>query len=117
MCQRLRKLSKSNSGELLVCEQRLIYHLEFNNMYFEFNENQFDHFKMYVLGIDCQYWECKYACSSFKRKIPIPSMQDNLLLMFSRQEIEELKSLLRFENREAAALLNVDDIDYRFILN
>ncbi len=117
MCHSLKKLSKGNSGELLICEQCNIYHLEFNNMYFEFNTEQFEHFKSYVLAVDCLYWECMYEKANFKRKIPIPSMQENLVLMFNRQEMAELKSLLRFKGNKALTLLNVDDIDYRYIQN
>lgn len=117
MCHSLKKLSKANGGELLMCETCNVYHLEFNNVYFEFKEEQFEFFKAYLLSVDCEYWECKYAYTSFKRKIPIPSMQDNLVLMFNRQEIEELKSLLRFQNSSSMELLNIDDIDYRLILN
>ncbi len=86
-------------------------------MYFEFNQEQFEHFKSYVLAVDCLYWECMYENANFKRKIPIPSMQENLVLMFNRQEMAELKSLLRFEENKTLNLLKADDIDYRYILN
>ncbi|MFV0573005.1 MAG: DUF6686 family protein [Xanthomarina gelatinilytica] len=111
----LKTLSKVNSGALSVCLDCNIYHLEFNNLYFEFNTKQFKHFKTYVLSVDCMFWECKYAKTCFKRKIPIPSMQDNLILMFNRQEIEELKSLML--QQKTLRLLDVDAIDYKLILN
>lgn len=116
MCHNLEILSIVKSGELSFCKECHIYHLEFNNIYFEFTVQQFEYFRAYLLGIDSQFWEQKYACASFKRKIPIPSMQDNLVLMFNRQEIEELKILIRSEKGNSP-ILNVDDIDYTFVLN
>lgn len=116
MCHNLEIVSKVKSGELCLCKHCNIYHLEFNNIYFEFSFQQFNYFKAYILGVDCQFWEQKYACAKFKRKIPIPSMQDNLVLMFNRQEIEELKTLVSCK-KSTNPILNVDDIDYAFILN
>ncbi len=115
MCQNIKILSTVKSGELSVCVNCKIYHLEFNNLYFEFDYKQFAQFKAYLNTIDAQFWECKYAQSTFKRKIPIPSVQPNLVLMFSRQEIEELKTL--FFRRQGRTLLDVDDIDYQCVLN
>lgn len=116
MCHNLKIIAKVKNGELSLCKECNIYHLEFNNIYFEFNIQQFKYFKTYLLGIDSQFWEQKYACASFKRKIPIPSMQDNLVLMFNRQEIEELKTLISSKQGNNI-ILNVDDIDYTFVLN
>lgn len=115
MCQSIKTISKGKNGELSLCVNCKIYHLEFNNLYFEFDYRQYIQFKEYLKTIDAQFWEYKYAKSTFKRKIPIPSVQPNLVLMFNRQEIEELKDL--FFRRKGKSLLNVDDIDYQFVLN
>jgi len=115
MCEQLKTLSKVKSGELSLCVDCKIYHLEFNNLYFEFDYRQYLQFKEYLKTIDIQFWECKYAQSILKRKIPIPSVQSNLVLLFNRQEIEELKTL--FLRRNTENYLDVDDIDYQFVLN
>ncbi|AUC82834.1 DUF6686 family protein [Lacinutrix sp. Bg11-31] len=114
MCHNVKTISKVSSGELSICENCKIYHLEFNNICFEFNVEQYEKFKNYLLNIETNYWETKYAHSKVKRKIPIPSLQPNLVLMFNRQEIEELKSL--FCNKKNV-FLALDDIDYTLILN
>ncbi len=115
MCHQIKSLIKVKSGELSICEACKVYHLEFNNIYLEFGESQFKEFKMFLSKIDSSYWEQKYACAKFKRKIPIPSLQPNLILMFNRQEIEELKTLVFLKKNKT--LLNVDDIDYKCVLN
>ena len=44
--------------------------------------------------------------------------QDNLVLMFNRQEIKELKALVSTQNNSVFnTFLNVDDIDYTCIVN
>jgi len=115
MCHRIKTLTKVKSGKLSICEKCKIYHLEFNNIYLEFGEKQLKEFKAYLSKIDVNYWEQKYAYTSFSRKIPIPSMQSNLILMFNRHEIEELKTLMFCKRKDI--LLNADDIDYKYILN
>ncbi len=118
MCHKIKILSKVKSGTLSLCKQCAIYHLEFNNIYFEFSIKELQHFKEYMLTIDLEYWEEKYSCNMIKRKIPIPSTQQNLVLMFNRQEMSELKSLLFFnQKKDTLPMLDIYDIDYTLILN
>ncbi|WP_194766882.1 DUF6686 family protein [Tamlana sp. I1] len=119
MCNNhIKVLSKVKSGELSLCIKCQVYHLEFNNIYLELNKNEFMQFKNYLNTIEIDYWEHKYACAKVKRKIPIPSMQNNLVLMFKRQEIYELKRLFSGIKTDVfSAHLDITDIDYMFILN
>nr|WP_123803307.1 DUF6686 family protein [Flavivirga aquatica] len=111
-------MSKVKSGELSFCCQCGIYHLEFNNIYFEFSRKEFEQFKAYILDIEMDYWEHRYAMAKLKRKIPIPSMQQNLVLMFKNQEIRELQMLLTTSTKDVFnSCLNIAEIDYKFILN
>lgn len=64
------------------------------------------------------YWECKYASTKIKRKIPIPAMQQNLVLIFKREEIRELQMLFTTTVKDVFnSFIGVTDIDYKFILN
>lgn len=117
MCHKIKTLARVKNGELSFCIACNIYHLEFNNIYFEFSKKQLKHFKEYIFTIDLIYWENKYSCTKIKRKIPIPSMQHNLILMFYRKEIEELKSLFFNQEKNYNIILSANDIDYDFILN
>ncbi|NRD20435.1 hypothetical protein HNV08_10290 [Winogradskyella eckloniae] len=120
MCQNIKVLSKVNSGELLFCEECELYHLAFNNLFFAINLEELKRLRYYVNNIDPEYWEQKYNSCSVRRKIPLPSTQENLVIMFSRQELMELRTLLNYDvfNGEIFnKFLNVDDIDYNLILN
>ena len=118
MCNSTEIISTVKSGELTKCKQCNIYHLSFNNIYLEFSFKEFERFRTYILDIDTEYWEAKYATSNIKRKIPIPSMQENLVLLFKREEIGELKLLFkRLDSQEKQHMLKMEDIDYTLILN
>gem|GEM_PF-191610 len=117
MCHRIVSISKVKSGELSRCIDCNIYHLIFNNIFFEFDLEQLHQFKNYLSAIETDYWEEKYACSEIRRKIPIPSIQQNLVLLFDRREIRELQILFSRQFPEEMDSLGVDDIDYTFILN
>ena len=117
MCHNVKTISKVSSGELSICENCNIYHLEFNNIYFEFTQHQYHRFKSYLLSIEEDYWEEMYADAKVKRKIPIPSIQENLVLMFNKQEILELKALFCHRGNVYENEITLIDIDYTFILN
>lgn len=118
MCRdSIKILSKVSSGELSFCIECRVFHLEFNNIYLELKQSDFKQFKDFILNIEIDYWENKYACSKVQRKIPIPSTQPNLVLMFKREEIRELQALFNLENRKDIRILKLEDIDYTLILN
>jgi len=72
-------------------------------------------FYKFLKSLDLDYWEQHYG-NGTKRKIPIPTLQDNLYLMLTRAELEEIKGLMQYD-RQSLSILSVDDIDYQFILN
>ncbi|WP_299101506.1 DUF6686 family protein [uncultured Winogradskyella sp.] len=120
MCQNIKVLSKVNGGELLFCKDCKLYHLAFNNLFFAINEDELERLKHYMNNIDPEYWEQKYNSCSVRRKIPLPSTQENLVIMFSRQELTEIRTLLNYKmykENNSIEFLNVDDIDYNLILN
>lgn len=117
MCSSLTTIGQVNGNKLTFCKACKMYHLEFTNIYLEFTEQQFKEFREYLLTIEVAYWELKYACVKIKRKVPIPTTQKNLILMFNRHEIDELKALLFSKSNPKTQLLDVSQIDYTLVLN
>ena len=117
MCRKIKTLSKVPSGDLTLCTECGNYQLNFNNLFFEFTPEELQQFKTYVFDIDLDYWEYEYECPKLKKNIPIPSLQRNLVLLFNRQEITELKKLLSFNKYSSGRALRLDEIDYKLILN
>ncbi|WP_298418148.1 DUF6686 family protein [uncultured Kordia sp.] len=117
MCNSLTIIGQVNNGILTFCKTCKIYHLEFTNIYLEFNEEEFKQFKAYLLTIEIGYWEHKYANVNIRRKIPIPTTQNNLTLLFNRSEITELITLFCSKSTHEKPLLDVSQIDYTLVIN
>lgn len=117
MCHKIKTLAKTLNGDLTLCKACHKYQLSFNNLFFEFNNEELKQFREYLFEIDIDYWECEYNCPKYKRNIPIPSMQHNLILLFNREEIQELKVLLSFGKYNKFKKLRLDEIDYTLVLN
>jgi hypothetical protein len=108
MCNQVKTISKNCNGQLTFCEDCKVYKLIFNNIFLEFKEKELKSFKSYVATIDGIV---------MKRKIPIGTMQNNLSMVFNKQEIASLKSLLSIAEKKTNLMLSVLDIDYTTFLN
>lgn len=117
MCNNIKTIAKVKGGELSLCLRCNIYHLSFNNLFFEFTPAELESFRKYIFMLEVEYWEHKYNFTRIKRKIPIPSTQQNLFLMFNREEITALKTLFSKQKEEQLSILNIDEIDYTYVLN
>jgi hypothetical protein len=117
MCHKIITISKVKSGIITKCNHCQNYHLTFNNIYFEFNRKQLIKFRDKILEINPDSWEKSYSNLKGKRKIPIQTLHQNLFLIFDREELNELKSLLSINEKFKHQLINLDDIDYTLVLN
>ena len=117
MCQNSKIISSVKNGELAICKGCKNYALTYNNVYFQFDKNQLLQFRKYVANIDVDYWQDYYACTTKKRKIPVTTLHQNLILIFSLEEIEDLKVLLLLKDDNKEEFLNPIEIDYPLILN
>ncbi|WP_025741774.1 DUF6686 family protein [Aquimarina pacifica] len=112
MCKDVKIVSKIKKGQLSKCLTCDLYLLTYNNLLFEFTNEEFISFKNYLLSIELDYWEHHHSNSDLKRKIPIPTLQQNLCLMFSRKEIHDIISLVFYSNYDKSKILRVYEIDY-----
>ena len=111
-------LNQTKNGFLVFCKDCGVFHLTFGNFYLELTENELYHFCAFLQDLDAGYWENKYCGCTLKRKIPIPTQQINLYLMLNRTELEELKHLVFFKERQKGMqLIHIEDVDYNFIKN
>lgn len=114
MCE-LKVLNRTSNGVLVFCQRKALYQLLFNNLTFSLNQMELDGFFEYIKNIDCNYWEQEYQNSIYEKKIPIPTLQKNFIILFDRSEINELKLLLNSTNKEEE--LKYTDIKYPVNLN
>ncbi|AUC86637.1 hypothetical protein CW731_03710 [Polaribacter sp. ALD11] len=99
------------------CKGCETYSLTFNNVFFQFELEELIQFKKYISKVDTEYWLTHYANTTQKRKIPIQTYHQNLILLFNVYEFEELKVLLKIKNIFKKEVLSPEDVDYTLILN
>jgi hypothetical protein len=117
MCQNSKIISSVKNGEISICKGCKTYALTYKNIFFQFTSEQLKKFKSYVSQIDVAYWMDYNACSTQKRKVPIPTSHQNLILIFDMYEIKELKILLDIDKKNPKKIVRSEDIDYPLILN
>jgi hypothetical protein len=117
MCHKTITLAKNCDGQLSFCKTCILYHLTFNNIRIEFTKRELQIFIDHVNGIEAAYWESRYERTVVQRKITIQTMQQNLTLVFNKQELMSLKTLLNQTTKKPFEKLNVMDVDYLFFLN
>ena len=118
MCEKLIKIKQNECGELHYCPAHQLYHLMFNNFHLMLDEEQYESLKTHVSEIDIEFWLDKFSDTLVKRKIPIPTDQENLILVFDIHEFIQLKSLFfNHQNHEDLLYLSTDQIEYQNIFN
>ena len=117
MCQKSKILSRVKNGELSICYICQNYNLVFNNIFFQFDEVQLNKFRQYISKIEINYWMNHSSCSTQRRKIPVETLHQNLILIFDNYEIEQLKILLGINNNKSFDILKSSDVDYSLVLN
>lgn len=93
MCY-LKVLNRTSNGILLFCEHRSMYQLLFNNLTFDLSRIEMTSFSNYLKQIDVNYWETEYKNSIYDKRIPIPTLQTNFIILLNTKELEELQSLV-----------------------
>lgn len=109
-------LKRTKDGILLYCIKTEMYQLLFKNINFNLTLNELACFTKYVENIDVHYWESEYRYSIYNKHIPIPSSQENLLILLDKNDLFELKELLNYSSKEFK-FISFKEIDYKMILN
>jgi hypothetical protein len=97
MCCNYSILKQTQNGMLIFLKGCGNYQLTFNNLNFSLSEEELIAFKTYLKHIDIDYWEKEYEYSVYKKKIPIPTLQSNFIILINRLEFYELLLLLNME--------------------
>ena len=117
MCQKIEIINRVRGGELALCKHCNMYHLVYNNLFFVLTKKELKKLRNYINNIDVEYWQEKNRCINVARKIPLPSTQNNLVIMFTPREIKEFKVLLSNRKYSISDTIEVNNIDYDIILN
>ncbi|KGD68220.1 DUF6686 family protein [Flavobacterium aquatile] len=108
-------INRTSNGFLLFCPKRNLYNVSFNNLTFNFDPSEMFSFISFLDKIDTNYWEKEYENSIYEKKIPIPTLQSNFIILLNRNELNELRILLDFKTLKQ--LLKSGEINYKIIYN
>ena len=114
MCN-LKIINRTSNGILLHCKNRDMYQLLFNNLTFDLSSIEMTSFSNYLEQIDIDYWETEYKHSIYEKKIPIPTLQTNFIILLNRKELKELRFLVDCISQYK--ILQFAEINYNQIFN
>ena len=115
MCCNYSILKQTQNGMLIFLKGCGNYQLTFNNLNFSLTEDELIAFANYLKRIDIDYWEKEYEHSIYQKKIPIPTLQTNFMILLERNEVNELLFLL--DKPTSKEYLSVEGINYQIYLN
>lgn len=115
MCKPFKYLTKNSNGFLVYCSKSETYQLSYKNLNFNLTREELEGLVMYLKNIDCDYWEKEYKNSIYKKKIPIPTLQSNLMILLERYEVHELLNLLEVNIEKE--FLSLEDLKFILCLN
>jgi len=116
MCCNYKILKETENGILIFMNSCKKYQLSFNNLHFCFEKSELEAFKEYLGKVDISYWEKEYENSIYTRRIPIPTLQKNFVILIDRFELIELQNLMNFETKRMG-FLDFKEIKYNSSLN
>lgn len=115
MCCNFTILKQTENGILVLLKGCGNYQLTYKNLNLNLTKFEINSFEKYLKNIDINYWEKEYENSIYERKIPIPTLQSNLMLLINRQELHELINLINYQTKKP--FLKHDEINYCIIWN
>lgn len=115
MCN-INHLKRTKDGILLFCDHSEKYLLLFKNINLNLTLEELKKFSEYIVSIDEYYWEHEYRNSIFDKHIPIPSIQENLMLLLDLNDLFELRELLNYKSK-LIKFMSFREIDYKISLN
>jgi hypothetical protein len=109
-------LKRAKSGILFYCQCSDKYQLLFKNINYNLTLEELEGFIHYVENVNEDYWEQEYKDSLYDKRIPIPSVQTNLMLLLDLVDLYELRELLDYKTK-ATKYITFREIDYAIMMN
>lgn len=107
---------KCENGQIFICNKCQKIHLEFGNFTFDFtSEIKLRDFLENLEQIDGSYYEALNKPSAYVRKIIVPVPNSSLKILFTSEELHEIRNLIRgFMGRNKKELVTITRIEFDF---
>ena len=86
-------INQTQNGKVFRCSGCNKIHIEYKNLNFNFDDEEYKNFACYFMELDGPYWESVNSHVSFRKKIIVPVGHKNLNMLLNNSELEELKQL------------------------
>ena len=110
-----RTINQTENGKVFRCSGCNKIHIEYKNLNFNFDEEEYENFANYFMELDGPYWESVNTHVKFGKKIIVPVGHKNLNMLLDNDELQELKIL--FSRRSANHLNLLTHFSYKLINN
>ncbi len=87
-------LNKSTNGKVYICSSCDKVHIEFNNLLFSFDKEEYKYFRNCLIQVNGIHYEKVNRGLSYERKIIVPVGHKNVTMLLNNSELTELKQLL-----------------------
>ncbi len=99
MCCNYSKIRETENGLLVYLKGCNNFQLTYKNLNFNLSEKELTNLLNFLIKVDIDYWEKEYQHSIYEKKIPIPTLQANFIILLNRFELNELIYLLGYEKK------------------
>lgn len=86
-------INQTENGKIFRCPGCNKIHIEYKNLNFNFNDDEFEHFVNYFKKLNGQYWENVNIHALYRKRIIVPIGHKNLNILLNNTELQELKRL------------------------
>tara|TARA_B110000027_G_C15953799_1_gene226762 strand:+ start:63 stop:398 length:336 start_codon:yes stop_codon:yes gene_type:complete len=91
-CKNTKTIFRNSNGQISYCKKCKIYYINFNNILLELYIEELMYLRDLVLNQE--KWVARNKKLIKSETIPIPTLQENLILLFDKNQIEGFKELL-----------------------
>ncbi|PCH71323.1 MAG: hypothetical protein COC06_01420 [Bacteroidales bacterium] len=86
-------MNQTENGKIFRCSGCSKIHIEYKNLNFNFDDEEYKNFANYFMELDGPYWENVNIHVHFRKKIIVPVGHKNLNMLLDNSELQELKQL------------------------
>ncbi|MFV0377406.1 MAG: DUF6686 family protein [Mangrovibacterium sp.] len=112
-------INQTTNGRIYKCSECNKIHVDYKNLSFSFQPQQYQNIQKYIQQLDAAYWASQNEEANGQYRVMIPINHESLMLNFTPFEISELKELFvdRLDCPKRFRLLKTQNFDFKISNN